>query len=377
MTAPLILHDFFSFPGGGERVALFMARHFAARVVTGHVDVRPFPVDAFEGIPFTNLDAFRAAPLLARFSQTAALRKAFCTLPQQDAPWGIFTGTVSLFAHASVSGRKILYCHTPPRILFDLRRETLAATPAWQRPAMRAFMHWFKGVYTDALGAMDVVLANSENVRQRLLHYLGQDAHVVHPPCMTHAFPWRGQDDYYLSCARLDGLKRVDRIVTAFLSMPERRLVVASGGPEEARLRALAADAPNISFTGWIDEPALIDLMGRAIATIYIPRDEDFGMSPVESMAAGKPVIGVDEGGLRETVVHGETGILLPPDPPPKAIAEAVSSLTPERARAMRQACTTRAQDFSEDAFLRRLSAAAFDGAQNDASGNASDGAPA
>ena len=75
-----------------------------------------------------------------------------------------------------------------------------------------------------------------------------------------------------------------------------------------ARIKRIAKDAQNIEVQGWIDEERLSNLIGRCISTIYIPRDEDYGISPVESMAAGKPVIGVREGGVLETVVHGETG---------------------------------------------------------------------
>ena len=83
----------------------------------------------------------------------------------------------------------------------------------------------------------------------------------------------------------------------------------------EKNLERLANKAKNIKFVGIISDTHLKDLLSRCIATIYIPIDEDFGMSPVESMAAGKPVIGVAEGGLLETIVHKETGFLLQPNP--------------------------------------------------------------
>ena len=98
----------------------------------------------------------------------------------------------------------------------------------------------------------------------------------------------------------------MDLIVKAFKKMPDKRLVVVSGGADMPGIKQIAEESPNIEVLGWISEARLCDLMGRCIATIYIPRDEDFGISPVESMAAGKPVIGVQEGGLLETVGGGE-----------------------------------------------------------------------
>lgn len=95
------------------------------------------------------------------------------------------------------------------------------------------------------------------------------------------------------------------------------------------QLREKYKSFSNISFTGPVEEEELRSLIGNAIATLYIPVDEDFGMSPVESMAAGKPVIGVREGGLIETVMDGETGILLNADPSIEQIRQGVMDLSP------------------------------------------------
>jgi glycosyltransferase involved in cell wall biosynthesis len=205
---------------------------------------------------------------------------------------------------------------------------------------------------------MDHIVANSENVRNRLNHYLGLDAEVIHPPCDVSGYQWQGQEDFYLSTARLEPYKQVDRIIEAFRDMPDKKLVVASGGSDESRLKRLAQDADNIYFTGWISEEELKRLVGTAIVTIYVAKDEDFEMSPVESMAAGKPVIGNAEGGLLETVVHEETGILLPAYPEPSDIAEAVRNLTPKRAQDMRHACQERASQFSRERFLDNMTRA-------------------
>lgn len=100
----------------------------------------------------------------------------------------------------------------------------------------------------------------------------------------------------------------------------------------------------------------MAEWLGRARASLYVPVDEDFGMSPVESMAAGKPVIGVAEGGLLETVVPDETGVLLPPDFDADAVCAAVRAMTRERAQAMRSACEQRAQQFGTAIFLQQMS---------------------
>jgi glycosyltransferase involved in cell wall biosynthesis len=201
---------------------------------------------------------------------------------------------------------------------------------------------------------MQRVAANSGNVRARLRRYLGlEDVHVIHPPVNTETWQWIEQGDYYLSNARLEPYKRVDRVVRAFMAMPDRKLVVTSGGSQLDALRKLADGCHNIHFTGWTSPGELRDLVGRCIATVYLARDEDFGMAPVESMAAGKPVIGVDEGGLRETIVHGDTGWLieLGDDESVDDLIDAVRRLEPEVAFAMRPACERRAQAFRGEVF--------------------------
>ena len=95
--------------------------------------------------------------------------------------------------------------------------------------------------------------------------------------------------------------------------------------------------------------------MGNAIATLYMPMDEDFGMSPVESMAAGKPVIGVAEGGIKETIIDGITGTLLPTNPTSEHVIDAVSNLTPVRAAQMRQDCEERATIFERSVFFEKM----------------------
>ena len=254
-----------------------------------------------------------------------------------------------------LQGFNLYYCHTPPRFIYDQRDYFIARLPFWQRPILEWFINYLKPQYEAAVAQMDIIVANSENVRNRIAAFLGKEAIIVYPPCDTESFIWCNQSDYYLSTARLDPLKRVDRIVKAFLKLPDKKLIITSGGSEYARLTKLARNAPNITFTGWVAEDKLRELIGNAIATIYIPKDEDFGMTPVESMAAGKPVIGTSEGGLRETIVHGETGLLLSPDVSVEEIMHAVALLTTTKALEMRRACEARAQLFSTPLFIDKM----------------------
>lgn len=352
-----VLHDYLQVSGGAERLVIALAGGlpgfslgvsgiYPAFLMSGD---RPKMVPRIVGSP-----ALRVLPriprALAAFGRDRSwLREAECV---------IYSGLYApLAVRGQVGGKRIHYCHTPPRFAFDLLPDYLQRAPALARPALRRVISRYCQAYLDAVRAMDTVVVNSAHVRDRLLRQTGVEAQIIHPPIDTRQFRFRGQGNYYVSLGRLEPNKRIDRIIQAFLSMPDKQLVVASGGSQLNALKALAGDAGNIRFVGWLGEADLAHLVGRAIAAIYVPKDEDFGMSAVEAMAAGKPVIAVNEGGLPESVVHGATGILLDPDPPPESIADAVKRLSADMALSMRPACERRADDFSLCRFLSAFDA--------------------
>lgn len=349
----LLLYDFLAVRGGAERVLLTLYEAFAAHVCVGFVSNDSFG-EQIRARDLIDLGAgSRVAPV-----KIARVLRAFCRAGKMAERYGtrVFAGSYAVLAFSKGHpGRSVYYCHTPPRFMYDLWETYMAQFPVWQRPLLAVLRKWLRPRYEAAVQGMDCVVANSENVRQRLKRYVGVDAAVVYPPVDTRMFQWLGQKDYFLSTARLEPLKRVDDIVRAFLDMPDQHLVVASGGSQERQLQKMAGHAPNIRFTGWVSDRELADLMGHARASIYVAEDEDFGMSPVESMAAGKPVIGVAEGGLLETVKEGETGVLLRPDFTAADIRDAVTQMTGPRALSMRPACEAMAGRFSRDRFVKEM----------------------
>jgi glycosyltransferase involved in cell wall biosynthesis len=351
-----LLYDFLQVAGGAERLSLTLAESFPEMPL---VVARAYPEADALGVPHAELRVLGgpASRWLGRIPEalwTFKHRTGFLA----DADLALYSGFYAPLAAANQRrGRKLYYCHTPPRFAYDLKSAYLAQLPPPARPLFEWAVGGYARAYERALGDMDRIIANSANVAGRLDKFLGLQATVVHPPIDVERLTWRGDGDYFVSLARLMPNKRVDLIVRAFLALPKERLVVASGGPELARLQALAAGASNIVFTGWQSEAALAECIGHARAAIYLPIDEDFGMSPVEAMAAGKPVIGVAEGGLLETVVEGETGTLLPMPPSVETLIAAVNQLTPKRARAMRAACEARAALFSRQRFVEAMRA--------------------
>jgi len=353
-----VVHDYLQVNGGAERLVITLARglpDFGLAVSSVYPDFSG--TGDLDGVQLRTLGHGPAGLLprvpraLLAFGRRPGVAAAHDTV--------IYSGLYApLAVHGQGSGARLYYCHTPPRFAFEEEESYLRRAPALARPALRLAIARYRRAWLEAVAAMDVVMTNSEHVRQRLRRHPGVDARVIYPPVDLERFRFLGQQGYYLSVARLEPNKRVERIVRAFLGMPDQQLVVASGGSELERLRALAGGAPNIRFLGWVDDARLAELVGGAVAVLYVPRDEDFGISAVEAMAAGKPVIGVREGGLAESVVDGETGVLLEADPTADAIAAAVARMTPEAAAAMRPACGARARRFSRDAFLLAVAGA-------------------
>ena len=356
----LILHDRFQFRGGAERLVLELAKTLNADILTEFWTEETYPREEVPHKLFVLSEGEPSAIVFRYFrAQWNFWWKTRSLLREYDVL--VFSGNNCLSAaiRPLIGKKTVFYCHSPVRYVYDLLAKRRADEPAlWKRILYYDIGKWgIRAIYRTGLARVQTVIANSHNVRDRLARFCHTDARVVYPPIRTDAFKWIDQGDFYLSFARVDALKRIDVIVRAFQQMPDKKLVIVSGGDELETIRTLAAGYANISVRGWVDAPTLTDLVGRAIATIYIPVDEDFGMSPVESMSAGKPCIGVNEGGLRETIIDGVTGTLIPVTCTEEDVRQAVQTLTPERAFAMRTACEQRAATFSTDVFTQRMRA--------------------
>ena len=351
----IVVHDMFAFKGGGERLVHTLCKELKLDLAFGAKSDTSYNLDQLSGrcIDMKSESRFwgwRTVKRMCTFKYRTQFLNNYKTV--------IYSGqNAPLAVHQHTSGKNIYYCHTPPRSLYDLRQYQLSGLSMRRSIEHKIFNRFFQPIYESALQKMDTIVANSKNIQSRIKKYLQRDSIVIYPPCDIDKFSWIGQEGHYLSFARLDPLKRVDTIIKAFLQLPDHRLIIASSGPELPRLKKLADGKDNIIFTGAVDDNQLQKLLGNAIATVYIPKDEDFGMSPVESMAAGKPVIGVAEGGLLETIVHGETGHLVAANPTPEQLIAAIRTITPKRALAMREACENRVQYFNIEQFLRKMTA--------------------
>ncbi len=365
-----ILHDAFLYRGGGERLVTLMAQALGADLVSGFFSEGSF--DPRE-LGFTGRMISLGRPVFAKGLRHAVLKYRFLYKTKFLSEYDIviFSGNcLDAVKNVPKTTKKIYYCHTPPRYIFDFRERYMSRFPRWLHNIADMILDREARSYTHDLALMDQIYTNSQNVHDRLLAYCWYESEIIYPPTDTTFFtpgestiavdiPFAAWE-YFYSWARLSPPKRVDLIIDAFIGMPDQYLVFSYGAndPLKNELLQRVQWHKNIYAIQAPDDTLLLSLIRWATATIYIPVDEDFGMSPVESMACGTPVIGVDEWGLRETIIEWKTGKLiqiLDWESGIQTLKQVIQNTKKEEWRLMSDACITRASDFSLDAFEKKL----------------------
>lgn len=195
----------------------------------------------------------------------------------------------------------VCYCFTPMRYVWDLYDEYFGPRAGWPArllmpPVAAALRRWDR----QTAAGVHRFVAISRFIADRIRRAYGRESDVIYPPVDVSRFRIQeSAGDFYLLVSALTPYKRVDLAVEA-ASRLGRRLLVVGTGPEERRLRALAG--PTVELLGWRDDSEIAELYARCRALIF-PTLEDFGIAPLEAMAAGRPVIAFGQGGALETVV--------------------------------------------------------------------------
>lgn len=305
-----LVHDHLTQLGGAERVLevlqslwphaptftlLYDKRTMAT--VFGHKDIRTSFLQKIPG----SLHLMRwLLPLMPIATEQYPLQE-----------YDVIVSSVSGFAKGIIPNQNavhVCYCHTPTRYLWSDAASYVNELHAPKiikavLPIMQSVLRTWDKLAADRV---DLFVANSETVRQRIKKYYNKESIVIYPPVDTSKFSIStAPKTAYLVGGRLVSYKRFDLVITAFnkLGIP---LIVFGNGPEEKKLRAMAGK--NITFVGRVSDDERARLFANAIAFIN-PHEEDFGLTPVESMATGRPVIAYKKGGALETVVDGVTGI--------------------------------------------------------------------
>jgi len=233
-------------------------------------------------------------PLMPMAIESFDLRKYELVISSESGPAkGIIT---------SATTRHFCYCHTPMRYLWELYPAYLREFGSLrQRLALAPLATFLRSWDYSTAARVDGFMANSRNVRQRIWKTYRRNSHVVYPPVEVERFCHRESEDYCLMVSELVPYKQLDYAIHLFGSTG-RRLKVVGDGPDYSRLRRLGS--PSVEFCGRASDAELTDLYSRCSAFV-MPGEEDFGITMVEALASGKPLIALGRGGALEIVREG------------------------------------------------------------------------
>lgn len=349
-----IVHDYLTQRGGAERVVLAMADAFPdAPIHTSLYEPRAtFP-------EFADLDVRpsrylnRVAPLRTDHRRALPLLAPSFSRLHVDAD--VVVCSSSAWAHGvRTNGRKLVYCYNPPRWLYQSdeylggeANPAVLVAASVLRPLLRP---WDRRAARSA----DAYLAISTVVRDRIRLRYGIDAELLPPPHAAEPRAPRRRppevpDGFHLSVNRLLPYKNTSTVVAAFAELPSEKLVVVGRGPERTRLRALAT--PNVTFLEDVDDDELRWLYGSCRSLISLSH-EDFGLTPLEANAFGRPAVLLRAGGFLDTGVEGVTCEYVPE----VEVGQLLAALSRYRARTWDPtAIAAHAEGYGRERFVQQL----------------------
>jgi glycosyltransferase involved in cell wall biosynthesis len=308
-----LVHDWLTGMRGGERVLESIYELFPAPVYTliqtknfksKIIDIKNVATSSLQRIPFIGRFYRKLPALFPKAIEEFDLSSYDLVLSTSHAvAKGVLTNSNQLH---------ICYMHTPIRYAWDLTFQYLREAGLDKG----VFSHYARNVLHkirlwDVISAsrVDHFVTNSHYVARRIKKIYGRESTVIYPPVDVDYFDlYEKKEDFYLAASQMVPYKKMDLIVKAFLSLPDKKLVVIGKGPQFNRVKKIAGKAKNIEILGYQPDSVLKTCLQRAKAFIFAA-EEDFGILPVEAQACGTPVIAYGKGGALETVVDNETGI--------------------------------------------------------------------
>lgn len=245
------------------------------------------------------------------------------------------------------------YVHTPPRYL----SKHFSEIKLWKNPTIswltKPLFNWLKTKDQLSGKRPTLLIANSDNVKQRIRLAYHRPSLVVYPPVEVRPMNFKplsfNQKKYYLCFSRLVRQKGLDLAVKALTKL-DLPLVVVGTGPELNHLKKIAG--PKVTFLGFVDDKKLVKIFAQAKALINCAREEDFGMVTVEAASHGLPVIAYRSGGLKETVLENKTGVFFDQHTV-ESLMRALKKF--EQMTIKPEDCSALAQQFSKHIFRKKI----------------------
>ncbi len=249
----------------------------------------------------------------------------------------------------------ICYCHTPLRPIWDMYDDYAATHSLGRSWLYKSFVNWLRRWDVASANHVHYFIANSKHIQQRIANSYGRESVVIYPPVRTGKFTLSEapRKDYYLCVGRFVPYKKTDMVIRAFQQMPDKQLVLIGEGWGTKEFNEMLEGYANIKWLGYREDAEMMKYIQEAKACIFAAK-EDFGIMCVEAQACGTPVLALDYGGYRETVVDGVSGYFFP-EQTESGITDAVNKFERQPLKdhtAIRQ----NALRFSEERFKNEFS---------------------
>lgn len=262
------------------------------------------------------------------------------------------------FAHGVITKPKtfhICYCHSPMRYVWDWYHQYLNENKldrGLRSFYLRNILHKIRIWDRVSADRVDFWLSNSNTVKERVSKYYRKDSLILYPPVDVSEIEISKDipDSYYIIVSRLEPYKKIEVAIKAF-NQNKKQLVIIGVGSDQSRLTKIAN--ANIEFLGWQSNKSVYEYLRNAKALIF-PGEEDFGITPVESMACGRPVIAYAKGGVLETVIPNKTGVFFKEETS-QSLNNAINELEENYTNFSPSICREQAEKFSKELFISNI----------------------
>jgi len=361
-----VFHNFIDNIGGAEMVTLYLAKELDADIYTTNIDFEKIKKMGFEDI-ISRIKSIGKIPKMAPFRHQIALWKFRKLNLGKQYDFYIISGDWAM-SGAVNNHPNMWYVHGPINELWifkDYVRNNMMTW--WKRPVFDMWVYLNRRLTLKYSKYVNTWICNSNNTKEKINRYYNANAVVINPPIDISRYnssaARKQLQNFWLSVNRLSAPKRIEMQMKAFKMLSEEKLMIVGSYEKDTKQfedykKYIESIKPNnVEIISWVDSEKLTELYNTCKGFITTARDEDFGMTAVEAMISGKPVIAPNEGGYKETIIDGVTGILID-DINENRLAGSIKKINIElksNPNKYKEDCIKQAQKFDVSEFIRKI----------------------